>query len=164
MKEFEDVELYDEWDDEWDDEEEEELEPVDWSSFSKEEYIEMVKSVYQHPDSFIMQDYEEKHYDYDETDFKELFSKYPQSDWIVTKEEKDFYDNLPDEIEVYRGCTEENKDGISWTTNYFVARYFAFQSMQYQNKDTDIYKKTIKKTDIRAVLLDMDESEIILVN
>ena len=151
-----------EFDDEWD--EEEELEPVDWSALPKEDYISMVKEAYQHPDTIIIQDFEERLFDYDETDFKELFSKYPLSDWLTTKEEKDFYDKLPDEIEVYRGCTEENKNGISWTTNYYVARYFAYESMQYQNKDTDIYKKTIKKAEIRAILLDMDESEIILVN
>lgn len=137
---------------------------IKWNKFNKEEYIENVKYLYQHPDATLMIDFDEYGVDYDKTDWKKLFSKYTIEDWITTEEERKFYDNLTDKIQVYRTATEENKDGISYTTNIHVAEYFLTNSMYYQNKNAQIYTKIINKTDIQAVLTEMDEDEIIIPN
>ena len=156
MKELENDELYDEWEDE-------EKIPIDWDSLTKDSYISLVKFAYQNPGAILMIGFDEHTFDYETTDWKTLFSKYPISDWLTTNEEKEFYNKLPKQITVYRTATEDNKDGISYTTNKLVANYFLTESDYYKNKDAQIYTKTINKTDIRAILLDMDEDEIILI-
>ncbi len=149
--------MYEEELDDW----EEEEEPVEWDAFDKDTYIDTVKFAYQNPAALIDQDYEPRRYNYDDTDWKTLFGKYSAEDWICMDEEKALYDSLPEEVEVYRGGTSEN--GISWTLSRRVATWFATQSMQYRNCDNcRVFSKTVKKSDIRAVLLDMDEFEVII--
>lgn len=143
-------------------EDEEELLPIDWDSLSKEDYISTVKFAYQHPAATIFIDFDEYTYDYDSTDWKALFSKYSTEDWITTDDERAFYNSLDDMTLVYRTATEENKNGLSYTTNKAVANYFKNDSIYYKGKNTKIYERVIKKSDVRAVLLDMDEDEIIV--
>lgn len=126
------------------------VEPIDWNELSKDDFINTLKFAYQHPSNDI---------DYDSTDWCSLFKRYDASDWIVTDDEKKWFKSLPKKITVYRCGTE---DGISWTTNRSVARYFQRDSLYYKNKDVDIHEKVIDKSEIRAVLLDMDEDEVIL--
>lgn len=157
------LDIEEDLDDEWEEDDwEDDSVKADFSLFEKKDYIDAVKFFYQHNGGWFYcgklgQDFVAEHDDYD---WKDLFEKYSAEDWITKDEEKRFYESLPDEITVYRGGT--SPEGISWTTNYFVARYFAYDCLQYRGKDTDIFKKTIKKSDIRAVLMDMDECEVIL--
>lgn len=156
--EFKDVELW-----ESDVDENDELTPIDWDSLPKEEYISTVKFAYQHPTALLFIGMEEYSFDYDSTDWKTLFSKYTTEDWIETEEEKAFYDNLDYMMLVYRTATEENKDGLSYTTNRAVAKYFLEKSYYYKDKKAKIWEKVIKKSDVKAVLLDMGEDELIII-
>lgn len=139
----------------------EEFIEIDWDLFSKEEFIEYVKFAYQNPGAIIFHNYEEVYFDYDNTDWKGLFSRYDSKDWIRKEDEMLIYKGLPEILTVYRGGISDN--GISWTLDKRVAEWFASDSQQYEGKDTKVFEKTIKKSDIRALILDMGEKEVILI-
>ena len=68
---------------------------------------------------------------------------------------------LPDEIEIYRGVTEKNKDNIlamSWTMKQETAEWFA---NRFKGKGK-VYRAKIRKEDILAVFLGRNESEVIV--
>lgn len=68
---------------------------------------------------------------------------------------------LPNELEIYRGVTEKNKDNIlamSWTMKRETAEWFAAR-FQGEGK---VYKATIRKEDILAVFLGRNEAEVIV--
>lgn len=141
------------------------LEEVDWDELAKDKdtYINEAKEAYQHPTKdYIITDWDEFKYDYEKTDWASVFGRFEPNDWICQDDEKRLYDGLQEEITVYRGGDNEN--GISWTLNELVAIYFAYKSDYYKGKNTKVFKKTIKKSDIRAILLDMDEDEIIVLS
>lgn len=98
---------------------------------------------------------------YQKFNFKKEFEKFAPEELIVLPTEKKFYDSLPMTLTVYRGGSKE--DNMSWTTNRRVALSFT-----KDNDDTDIYERTINKSDIHAVINfendEYNESEIILVN
>ena len=68
---------------------------------------------------------------------------------------------LPDELEIYRGVTEKNKDNIlamSWTMKQETAEWFA---TRFKGKGK-VYRAKIRKEDILAVFLGRNESEVIV--
>ena len=68
---------------------------------------------------------------------------------------------LSDEIEIYRGVTEKNKDNIlamSWTMKQETAEWFA---TRFKGKGK-VYRAKIRKEDILAVFLGRNESEVIV--
>lgn len=143
-------------------EEEFEKVPIDWDMFDKkEDFIKCIKFAYQNPGATIYYNLEEYSFEYDNTNWKDLFSRYGSNDWITDEKELEIYNELPEVLTVYRGST--NDKGISWTLDKRVAEWFAFESDQYNGKDTKVFEKTIRKSDIRAIILDMGEKEIILV-
>jgi hypothetical protein len=131
---------------------------IHWDKLTKNDYIRLVKAAYQHPGTILMIDFDEYRVDYDKNDWKKLFSKYQTEDWVVTDEEKDFYNKLGDKLTVYRADNVYDTAKISWTTNIHVARYF-MNEHNYSN----VYEREINKADIKCVLLDMDEDELIII-
>ena len=131
---------------------------VPWGKLSKNDYIRFVKFSYQHPGCCLMINFEEYEPCYEKINWGKLFSKYPTEDWVVTDEEKDFYDKLGNKLTVYRADNEYDTAKISWTTNIHVARYF-LNEHNYDN----VYEREINKADIKCVLLDMDEDEVIVI-
>ena len=72
-----------------------------------------------------------------------------------------FYDNLPDDVHVYRGCSRERIDGIAWTTDKSIAAGFAHGHRGIEVLDPVIVTATIPKTDIFSVFDDRQESEVV---
>lgn len=82
---------------------------------------------------------------------------------VMNEEELKYYNNLPDRVTLYRGCsTGENKRdstfGISWTTSREVAEFFAFR---YTQKGRAVYSVEVDKKYIKAIFLEREEFEVI---
>lgn len=81
---------------------------------------------------------------------------------LMSEEELETYNYLPDEVQIYRGVgTKSNPKGFSWTTNLEVAERFA---ERYSMLDGDGYiaVATVKKEDVLAYFSRRDEDEYIV--
>lgn len=83
---------------------------------------------------------------------------------MMDEEELEYYNNLPDEVTLYRGCSaneldrdEENCLGISWTTSRKIAEFFAFRHSDYDDEDRVVVSITVPKSDIITFIKDEDE-------
>ena len=93
-------------------------------------------------------------------EFVEMFQKASAED-LMNLDERRKLAELPDEIEIYRGVTEKNKDNIfamSWTMKQETAEWFA---KRFKGKGK-VYRAKIRKEDILAVFLGRNESEVIV--
>lgn len=82
---------------------------------------------------------------------------------VMNEEELKYYNNLPDKVTLYRGCsTGENRSdscfGISWTTSREVAEFFAFR---YTQRGRAVYSVQVDKKYIKAIFLERNEFEAI---
>lgn len=97
------------------------------------------------------------------SDVLDAFTDEPEN--IMSEEELAFYDSIPDQVEIYRGCSydevEESgvPEGISWTLDYKVAEFFAYR---YGDENGCIVKAIVPKTDIRYATDDRSEKEVIV--
>jgi hypothetical protein len=86
---------------------------------------------------------------------------------IMTEEEKFEFDSLPDEIEIYRGCSEhEIKSGnyrFSWTTKKSVAQFFAKRNKTKHGIKNLVVSRIIKKEEVFAYFNRRNEFEIIYI-
>ena len=84
--------------------------------------------------------------------------------WLMNNEDRAFLASLPDEVTVYRGCSVNKANSLSWTTDPELARWFAnrfnFKSDHF-DKDCCVVTGTIRKADIFAVILERDEITLI---
>ncbi len=84
---------------------------------------------------------------------------------IMTEEERLEFDSLPNEIEIYRGCSEyEIKSGkfrFSWTTKKSIAQFFAKRNKGIQGVKNSVISKRVRKEDVLAYFTRRDEFEII---
>lgn len=98
------------------------------------------------------------------SDVLEAFNDEPEN--IMGEEQIAFYNSIPDQVEIYRGCSydevEESgvPEGISWTLDYKVAEFFAYR---YGNENGCIVKAIVPKTDIRYATNDRNEKEVIVI-
>jgi hypothetical protein len=76
-------------------------------------------------------------------------------------ESRAFYENLPDDVLVYRGCSRERVGGIAWTTDESIAGGFARGHRVIVVADPVIVTATIPKKDIFGVFVDRQESEVV---
>jgi hypothetical protein len=74
-----------------------------------------------------------------------------------------FFESLPEVVTVYRGCSRERVNGISWTINREVAKDFTRGHRGIYVPDPIIVTATVKKSEIMAVFVDRAEQEIICV-
>ena len=89
-----------------------------------------------------------------------MFQKASAED-LMNLDERRKLAELPDELTVYRGITEKNKDNIlalSWTMKRETAERFA---NRFKSKGK-VYQAKIRKEDILAVFLGRNESEVIV--
>lgn len=87
-----------------------------------------------------------------------LSSNRPSRHYLMTEDEFNHLQSLPDEVTIYRGCQAGvNENGLSWTLDKKKAEFFANRF----SKDGIILERTISKNDIVAVLTGRGESEVI---
>jgi hypothetical protein len=68
--------------------------------------------------------------------------------------------NLPETVEIYRGCQEGiNEDGLSWTLDPEKAKFFA----ERFGKPGKVLKKTVNKAQIVALFQGRNEAEVICI-
>ena len=81
---------------------------------------------------------------------------------LMDTEELCFYEELPDTIELYRGVSHEGTElGISWTTEYETAKWFAERFATDEHK-ARIYKVVANKENCLCYFGNRGEHEIIL--
>ena len=88
--------------------------------------------------------------------FKSCNKKY-----LMTEKDYQTYQNLPDKITVYRGVgVNRNPNGLSWTPNLEVAKWFA---QRFNSKDKKGYVQTavISKDKVLAYFNTRNEDEIV---
>ena len=87
-----------------------------------------------------------------------LSSNRPSRHYLMTEDEFNHLQSLPDEVTIYRGCQAGvNENGLSWTLDKKKSEFFANRF----SKDGIILERTISKNDIVAVLTGRGESEVI---
>lgn len=82
---------------------------------------------------------------------------------LMTDEERNNYDALPEKIEIYRGVRKGSKKvkGMSWTTDFKVAEWFS-KRFTDQHDRGDVYKAIIRKSDVLAYFQSTNEREIVV--
>jgi hypothetical protein len=94
---------------------------------------------------------EHKHYQWQAADLIELLKTGTGGDprRILTAEDRDFYNSLPERFTVYRGCAGVSADmaaaGVCWTTKRDVAEWFAWRA---GSKGRLVMTTRVKKQDI----------------
>lgn len=78
---------------------------------------------------------------------------------FMNAEERKKLRSLPDVVTVYRGCTNKNKNGLSYTLDKNRAIFFTKYRFA---KDGRVIKKEVPKTKIFAYLNGRNEDEIII--
>ena len=80
---------------------------------------------------------------------------------LMDEEEYDLFQNLDDEVTVYRGVTSynaQNVKALSWTLDREVAEWFAHR---YGENGT-VYEAQVRKENIYAIFLGRNEAEVIV--
>lgn len=87
-----------------------------------------------------------------------FWSKRPGRENLMDENERFTLANLPETVEIYRGCLNGiNEDGMSWTLNRDKAEFFANRF----SKGGIVLSKQINKSDIIAVFNGRGEAEVI---
>ena len=81
---------------------------------------------------------------------------------FMTKEDLDWYDRLDDEIFIYRGCSQGNVLGLSWTTSLRIARQSAKGYRSITVPDPVIAMSKVLKTNVITATNTRDEFEILV--
>lgn len=77
---------------------------------------------------------------------------------LMDKDEYEAYQMLPNTVDIYRGiASKSNLNGISWTTNFETAKWFANR----WNKNGYVVKAKIFKNNVLSYYLRRGEYEII---
>lgn len=80
----------------------------------------------------------------------------------MTKNERRALDDLPEIIEIYRGCHEINRDGICWTTERDIAeRFHTYDRYSCRGEQPIVLHVKVSKSSV-FMKLERDESEIVI--
>ena len=81
---------------------------------------------------------------------------------LMSEEELETYNHLPNEIQIYRGVgMKSNPKGFSWTANPEIAESFA-ERFSVLGGDGYVVTATVKKEDVLAYFSRRDEDEYIV--
>jgi len=109
------------------------------------------------------------------TILKYLNDTRPEKENLMDEEERKFFNNLPDKVTIYRGCSkEEIKSGkfrISWTLDRKVAEFFAFKYINMNHEKSlekdkslyDIIEKNVDKKDLLCYFGSRNEAEVLYI-
>jgi hypothetical protein len=95
--------------------------------------------------------------------FARLF-KWHRATWspkVLRPDDLDFYESLPETVQVFRGQTN-GPVGLSWTTNRDRAEGFARGHRGVRVKEPVVISATIRKADIALVQTDRKEDEVVI--
>ena len=104
---------------------------------------------------------------YDEAQIATQLFMMAVPDCLMDEKEMEMYNNLPDEVEVFRGTSIFENDGdsaagLSWTIDRGVAEFFAFRGKRHREEDGIVYGAEVPKFDIVAIIEERGEREVIL--
>lgn len=92
-----------------------------------------------------------------------LSSDRPGRELLMSEDEREAYDALPDTITIYRGCKIGlNEDGLSWTTDLARARWFANRFGGDDEYRGAVRTATVKKEDVVALFNGRGECEVVI--
>ena len=92
-------------------------------------------------------------------EIKKWFKK-ANKEYLMTKDDYEYYKNLPDKIKIYRGVAKgRNPKGISYTDEKETAEWF----MNRFGKDGYLIEKEVDKKDIAAYFNTRGEKEIVYI-
>lgn len=92
-----------------------------------------------------------------------LESDRPGREHVMDDDDRRAFNDLPDKIDIYRGCiSEQNEDGLSWTTNVKVAEFFAKRFAGLHDGDPIILCGTVDKSDVLFYSAGRNESEVVV--
>ena len=95
-------------------------------------------------------------------EFKEIFiQKNVKVEDTLHMYDRDWFNSLPKQLTVYRGCTEGRQDGICWTADKGIAEEFAEGHRGIKNAKPMVYEATINKFDAFFAFNDREEQEIV---
>lgn len=86
---------------------------------------------------------------------------------LMNENELKFYNNLPDEIEIYRAMSKKEFESknyrFSWTLSENIANFFLDRNKLIYGDDMVVHKLVVNKINILAYLNDRKEEEIIYI-
>lgn len=91
-----------------------------------------------------------------------LRSDIPHRQSIMTDEERDALDELPETFIIYQGHTNIRDDGWSWTTEKSVAVWFARRFASMEECEPRLTTALVEKRNVIAYFLGRNESEIVV--
>ena len=81
---------------------------------------------------------------------------------MMDERERSSLAQLPDTVDIFRGCHDWNKEGFSWTRDLEMAQSFAHRNREAGQKEPIVVLGTVQKSSIIAFLDRRNESEIIV--
>lgn len=87
-----------------------------------------------------------------------------QLDLLMTDQEREFHRQLPDRVQVWRGCYEFNADGLSWSLSREIAAGFTRLGRYHHPEHEPMLLSGWVNRDEIAVKLDRNEQEVIAWN
>jgi hypothetical protein len=94
----------------------------------------------------------------------------PEREALMTSTEREYLENLPEQITIYRGMTEkefsQNNFGVSWSLKKEVAEFFAYRYIRNHSTAKEkktVHKLTINKSEVIAFINGRNEFEIIYI-
>lgn len=88
-----------------------------------------------------------------------LRSKRPGRQYLMTDKEHALFDSLPEQFIVYRGHTQRNRLGSSWTLSRGIATWFA---RRFDDIMPHVSRGIARKADVMAVFLGRQELEVVV--
>jgi hypothetical protein len=81
---------------------------------------------------------------------------------LMDEAEREAFDRLPRQVKIYRGCYDNNRDGLSWSLDRDRAAKFPTYTRFYQRNGQPILVEAIaRRTKVAAIKLSRNEAEII---
>lgn len=96
-------------------------------------------------------------------------------EYMMSEEDRKYFDNLPAEVIIYRGCSvkeiESGEFRISWTLDRSIAEYFAYEyinpnfetSLEKDKDQYNVIQKVVLKSELIAYFSDRNEFEILYI-
>jgi hypothetical protein len=80
---------------------------------------------------------------------------------FFSKADRIFFESLPPNIPIFRGCSREHINGLSWTTDAAVAKGFAYGHRGIPIPEPVLVTAKVMRRDIFAVITGRAENEVV---